>query len=66
MEVGRGWMARLGYDDACHTLVDIFEAYALHKSRKDFQQNSEKSIKDPLRRKALIQRLVRVGIWEDK
>jgi hypothetical protein len=54
------------YDEACRALVDISEAYALHTSRKDFQRNLKKFMKDHLRRKALIQRLVKAGIWKDK
>jgi hypothetical protein len=55
-----------GYDEACRTLVDMSEAYALHTSRKDFQRNLEKFMKNHLRRKAFIQRLVKAGIWDDK
>jgi hypothetical protein len=56
----------LAYDEACRALVDISEAYALHTSRKDFQRNLKKFMKDHLRRKAFIKRLVKAGIWEDK
>jgi len=56
----------LAYDVACRALVDISEAYALNTSREDFQQNLKKFMKDHLRRKAFIQRLVKAGIWEDK
>ena len=50
------------YDEACRALVDISEAYALHTSRKDFQRNLKKFMKDHLRRRAFIQRLVKAGI----
>ena len=56
----------LAYDEACRALVDIAEAYALHKSRKDFQRKLKKFMKGHLRRKAFIQRLVKAGVWEDK
>lgn len=56
----------LAYDEACHALVDLSEAYALHSSRNDFQHNLKKFMKEHLRRKALIQRMVKAGIWKDK
>jgi hypothetical protein len=56
----------LAYDEACRALVDISEAYALQKSRKCFQEEMKKFMADHIRRKALIQRLVKAGIWEDK
>ena len=54
------------YDEACRALVDISEAYALFASKKQFQKELKKFMAGHMRRKALIQRLVQAGIWEDK
>jgi hypothetical protein len=54
------------YDEACRALVDISEAYALHTGRKDFRRNLKEFMKDHLRRRAFIQRLVKAGVWENK
>ena len=56
----------LAYDEVCRTLVDLSEAYALHASRKRFQEEMKKFMADHMQRKALIQRLVKAGIWTDK
>lgn len=56
----------LAYDEACRTIVDLSEAYALHATRKRFQEEMKKFMADHIRRKALIQRLVKAGIWKDK
>jgi hypothetical protein len=56
----------LAYDEACRALVDMSEAYALQKSKKCFQEEMKKFVADHMRRKALIQRMVKAGIWEDK
>jgi len=56
----------LAYDEACRALVDLSEAYALHASRKQFQEDLKNFMANHLRRKALIQRLVKAGIWKDK
>jgi len=56
----------LGYDEACRALVDISEAYTLYSTKKRFQQELKKFMAQHLRRKALIQRLVEAGIWEDR
>jgi protein subunit release factor A len=53
-----------GYDEACRMLVDIAEAYALFASQKQFQKELKKFMAGHLRRKALIQRLVKAGIWK--
>jgi hypothetical protein len=54
----------LAYDEACRTLVDISEAYTLHANRKRFQQELKKFMDAHMRRKALVQRLVKAGIWK--
>ena len=46
-------------------LADISEAYALQKNTKRFQVEMRKFMAGHMRRKALIQRLVKAGIWED-
>lgn len=54
-----------GYDEACRILVDIAEAYDLFATKKQFQTELKKLMAGHLRRKALIQRLVKAGIWKD-
>jgi len=51
-----------GYDEACRILVYIAEAYALYANQNQFQKELEKFMAGHLRRKALIQRLVKAGI----
>jgi hypothetical protein len=55
-----------GYDEACRTLVDISKAYALFATKKQFQNELKKFMAGHTRRKALIQRLVKAGIWKDR
>ena len=55
-----------GYDEACHILVDIAEAYGMFETKKQFQNELKKFMAGHLRRKALIQRLVKAGIWKDQ
>ena len=55
-----------GYDEACRILADIAEAYDLFATKKKFQNELKKFMAGNLRRKALIQRLVKVGIWKDQ
>jgi len=55
-----------GYDEACRALVDIAEAYALFATKKQFQKELKKFMTGHMRRKALIQRLAKTGIWKDK
>ena len=56
----------LVYDEACRTLVDLSEAYAIHASRKRFQKELRKFMANHMRRKALIQRPVKTDIWNEK
>jgi hypothetical protein len=56
----------LAYDEACRALVDISEAYALFINKKQFQKELKKFMAGHMRRKALIQRLMKAGIWEDR
>jgi hypothetical protein len=55
-----------GYDEACGILVYIAEAYDLLATKNQFQQELKKSMAGHLRREALIQRLVKAGIWKDQ
>ncbi len=56
----------LGYDEACRALLDIAEAYALFSTKKQFQKELKQFMAGYMRRKALIQRLVKAGIWGDQ
>jgi hypothetical protein len=47
-------------------MVDISEAYALFATKKQFQTELKKFMAGHSRRKALIQRLVKAGIWKDQ
>lgn len=55
-----------GYDEACRALVDLAEAYALFSTQKQFQKELTKFMTGHKRRKALIQRLVKAGIWREE
>jgi hypothetical protein len=61
---GRG--SGRGYDEACRALVDISEAYDLYATRNQFEKELKKFMAGHMRRKALIQRLVKAGIWKDQ
>jgi len=62
--VERGTAA--AYDEACRLLVDLSEAHAAHAGNKSFREELKKFMTGHGRRKALVQRLVKAGIWEDK
>jgi hypothetical protein len=51
------------YDEACRALVDLSEAYTVHASNKGFQEELKEFMVDHVRRKALVQRLAKAGIW---
>ncbi|MFC1736758.1 hypothetical protein ACFL1X_11620 [Candidatus Hydrogenedentota bacterium] len=53
------------YDDACRALGDISEAYELQDLGNRFQEEMKEFMADNMKRKALIQRLVKASIWED-
>jgi hypothetical protein len=53
------------YDEARDLLVDLSEAYANYASQKRFNEELKKFMAGHLRRKALIQRLVKAGIWKE-
>lgn len=54
-----------GYDEACRMLVDIAEAYNLYATREQFQNKLKKFMAGHMHRKALIQRLVKAGIFHN-
>ena len=56
----------LAYEEACRALADLSEVYSLHASGKIFEQELRKFMARHVRRKALIQRLVKAGIWHEK
>ena len=55
-----------GYDEACSAIVDISEAYALFATKEQFKTELKKFMAPHLKRKALVQRLGKAGILEDK
>ncbi len=56
----------LAYDEACSALVDLSEAYSVHATPIAFRQDLSKFMADHARRKALVQRLVKAGVWHEK
>ncbi|MBU1193459.1 MAG: hypothetical protein KKE62_12610 [Proteobacteria bacterium] len=56
----------LAYDQGCSALVDMHEAYSLVGSQKRFQQDLNKFMTSHMQRKALIQRLVKTGVWKER
>jgi len=54
------------YEEACRALRDLSEAYSVHASRMAFQQEMKKFMVSHMRRKSLIQRLAKAGIWHEK
>ena len=55
-----------GYDEACRMLVDIAEAYDLFATKEQFHKELKKFMAGHTRRKALILRLVKAGIWREE
>ncbi len=55
-----------GYDEARDILVDIAEAYDLFATKMQFRKELKKFMAGRMRRKALIQRLVKAGIWKEE
>ncbi len=56
----------LAYDEVCRSIVDISEAHARFGNRKRFEQELKKFMSDHMRRRALIQRLAKAGIWKEQ
>ncbi len=55
----------LAYDEACRAMVDLAEAYSLQGDRHGFERDYKVFMAEHLRRKTLIARLVKAGIWYD-
>jgi hypothetical protein len=56
----------LAYEEASRALADLSEAYSVHATRMTFQQEMKKFMLSHMRRKSLIQRLAKAGIWHEK
>jgi len=54
------------YDEATRSLVDLSEAYTAHADSGRFLEELKQFMIGHARRKALVQRLVKAGIWEDQ
>jgi hypothetical protein len=54
------------YDAACRQLIDLRDAYGQHATLAAFQKEFQKFKTEHLRRRALVQRLVKAGLWRDK
>ncbi len=55
----------LAYDEVCRSIVDISEAHARFGERSCFKKELELFMAGHMRRKALIQRLVKAGVWKE-
>jgi hypothetical protein len=51
------------YDAACGQLVDLRDAYSLHASAAAFQKEFLRFMTEHRRRRALVERLVKAGLW---
>ena len=54
------------YDSVCRQMVDLRDAYSRHADLAVFQKEFQKFMAEHLRRRALVQRLVKAGLWPDK
>jgi hypothetical protein len=54
------------YDEACRMLVNLSEAYSVHANEEGFRRELSEFMAGHLRRKSLIERLVKAGIWYEK
>lgn len=55
----------LAYDEVCQALADLAEAYSLHMNREAFNREMETFMARHGKRKALVQRLVKVRLWRE-
>lgn len=53
----------LGYNEACQTLKDLAEAYALQGQRHSFKDQLKRFMIPHMRRRALLERLTKAGLW---
>lgn len=51
------------YGEACKVLVDLSEAYTLHGRRNAFDKKLKGFMNKHERRRALVRRLVEMGLW---
>lgn len=51
------------YDAACRHLTDLRDAYSLHATPAAFQKEFQRFMTEHRRRRALVQRLVKAGLW---
>jgi hypothetical protein len=51
------------YDAACRQLIDLRDAYSQHATSAAFQREFQKFKAEHSRRRALVQRLVKAGLW---
>jgi len=58
-EVGSG----KAYDTVCLLLVDLAEAYRIHSSQKNFKAALKQFMAEHMRRRALVERLIKAGLW---
>ncbi|MDD2316429.1 MAG: hypothetical protein PHD57_03680, partial [Desulfobacterales bacterium] len=56
----------LAYDEVCRSLVDPSEACSVHVNRNSFRQELKKFMADHMKRKAVIQLLMKIDIWNEK
>ncbi len=52
-----------GYDEACKSLLELSEAYSKHASREAFEKELRRFMASHSKRKALVERLVKAGLW---
>lgn len=52
------------YDAACRQLVDLRDAYSQHATLAAFQEEFQKYMAEHSRRRALVRRLVKAGLWQ--
>lgn len=55
----------LAYDEVCRSIVDISEAHGKFGNHSRFKKELKKFMAGHMRRKALIQRLVKAGVWQE-
>ncbi|VEN75484.1 conserved hypothetical protein [Candidatus Desulfarcum epimagneticum] len=53
------------YDEACNDLSDLSDAYALCATRERFKEKMNDFMAAHRRRRALIQRLAKAGVWNE-
>ena len=54
-----------GYDEACALVTDLQEAYGVHASNGEFVQKLNEFMQAHAKRRKLVERLVKAGIWNE-